>query len=190
MEQEGIERPALPQAGQKVTAPIGAVESTLISCFLSIIIHLNKLEFLRGDNMFLYSIIMFLAAAPMIKISIAIYKGKTSLIHDYHQTKVVDKAAYGKAFGKAMLVISMSLLLSGIIGLFGDAEATAICSVAILQGNNIAKAKVKQTILLKFIFVHCLNVIVACICICTANATAHKMCRNNCGYANFNFVTV
>lgn len=82
--------------------------------------------------MFLYSIVMFLAAAPMIKISIAIYKGKTSLIHDYHQTKVVDKAAYGKAFGKAMLVVSMSLLLSGIIGLFGDAEATAVIAVAVL----------------------------------------------------------
>ena len=53
------------------------------------------------------------------------------------------------------------------------AEATAICSVAILQGNNIAKAKVKQTILLKFIFVHCLNVIVACICVCTANASGN-----------------
>ena len=82
--------------------------------------------------MLLYSIIMFLAAAPMIKISIAIYQGKTSLIHDYHQTKVTDKAAYGKAFGKAMLVVSMSLLLSGIIGLFGASEAIAMIAVVVL----------------------------------------------------------
>ena len=82
--------------------------------------------------MLLYSIIMFLAAVPMIKVSIAIYQGKTSLIHDYHQTKVTDKAAYGKAFGKAMLVVSMSLLLSGIIGLFGASEAMAMISVAVL----------------------------------------------------------
>ena len=82
--------------------------------------------------MVLYSIIMFLAAVPMIKISIAIYQGKTSLIHDYHQTKVTDKAAYGKAFGKAMLVVSMALLLSGMLGLFGDSEAMAMIAVAVL----------------------------------------------------------
>ena len=82
--------------------------------------------------MVLYSIIIFLAAVPIIKVSIAIYQGKTSLIHDYHQTKVADKAAYGKAFGKAMFVVSISLLLSGIIGLFGDSESIAMISVAVL----------------------------------------------------------
>ena len=60
---------------------------------------IDKLEFGEVIGMVLYSIIMFLAAIPMIGISIAIYKGKTDLIHDYHQTKVTDKAAYGKAFG-------------------------------------------------------------------------------------------
>ena len=82
--------------------------------------------------MVLYSIIMFLTAIPMIKISIAIYQGKTSLIHDYHQTKVTDKAAYGKAFGKAMFVVSMALLLSGITGLFGDSEVIAMIAVVVL----------------------------------------------------------
>ena len=82
--------------------------------------------------MVLYSIIMFLAAVPMIHVSIGIYRGKTGLIHDYHQTKVTDKAAYGKAFGKAMFVISVSLLLSGIIGLFGASEAIAMFAVAVL----------------------------------------------------------
>ena len=82
--------------------------------------------------MLLYSIIMFLAAVPMIKISIAIYKGKTDLIHDYHQAKVTDKAAYGRAFGKAMLVVSAALLLSGILGLFGALESVAMIAVAVL----------------------------------------------------------
>lgn len=82
--------------------------------------------------MFLYSIIMFLAAIPTFKISIAIYQGKTELIHDYHQTKVSDKAAYGKAFGKAMLVVSAALLLSGIIGLFSFTEAISMIAVAVL----------------------------------------------------------
>ena len=75
--------------------------------------------------MLLYSIILFLAAVPMLAVSIAIYRGKTDLIHDYHQTKVQDKAAYGKAFGRAMLILSAALLASGVLGLFGDALATA-----------------------------------------------------------------
>ena len=75
--------------------------------------------------MLLYSIILFLAAVPMLAVSIAIYRGKTDLIHDYHQTKVQDKAAYGKAFGRAMLILSAALLASGVLGLFGDTLATA-----------------------------------------------------------------
>ena len=49
-----------------------------------------------------------------------------------HQTKVTDKTAYGKDFGKAMFVVSMSLLLSGIISLFGASEVIAMIAVAVL----------------------------------------------------------
>ena len=79
--------------------------------------------------MLVYSIIMFLVSALFTVLGIAIYKGKTDLIHDYHQTKVTDKPAYGKAFGKAMLLIATVMLLSGIIGLF---EKLLILAVAIL----------------------------------------------------------
>jgi len=79
--------------------------------------------------MFVYSIIMFSAAVIFMGMSIAIYRGKTDLIHDYHQTKVTDKSAYGKAFGKAMFVIAAALLLSGIIGLF---DSFAMIAVAVL----------------------------------------------------------
>ena len=79
--------------------------------------------------MLLYSIIMFIVAVIFIGMGIAIYRGKTDLIHDYHQTKVTDKSAYGKSFGKAMLVIATVMLLSGITGLF---ESLTILAVAIL----------------------------------------------------------
>ena len=82
--------------------------------------------------MVLYSLILLFAAVPMIIISISIYKGNTNLIHDYHQTNVTDKAAYGKAFGKAMFVVSAALLLSGIIGLFGDTEIMATIALTVL----------------------------------------------------------
>lgn len=82
--------------------------------------------------MLLYSIIMFLVAALFVGVGVAIYQGKTDLIHDYHQTKVVDKSAYGKAFGKAMLVVSAALFLSGIVGLLGDSEKVAMIAIAVL----------------------------------------------------------
>lgn len=88
--------------------------------------------------MVLYSIIMFLVAAAMGGMSIAIYRGRTDLIHDYHQAKVTDPAAYGKAFGKAMFVISAALLLSGIIGLLGDSETIAMIAVAVLLAGLFA----------------------------------------------------
>ena len=65
-------------------------------------------------------------------ISIAIYRGKTNLIHDYHQTNVTNKAAYGRAFGKAMLVITASLIISGAIALFASTEMLATISLAAL----------------------------------------------------------
>ena len=82
--------------------------------------------------MLLYSIIMFVVGLLFVGLSIAIYKGKTNLIHDYHQTNVTDKAAYGKAFGKAMLVIAIAMLFSGIVNLLDDSEITAIIAVAVL----------------------------------------------------------
>lgn len=82
--------------------------------------------------MLVYSAIMFLIAALLVFVSAAIYKGKTDLIHAYHQTKVTDQAAYGKAFGKALLVIASAPLLSGIIGLFGDSGTIVVIAVAVL----------------------------------------------------------
>ena len=76
--------------------------------------------------MLVYSIIMFIVAVFFAGMGIAIYRGKTDLIHDYHQTKVTDKSAYGKAFGKAMFIIAIALLLSGIIGLLDHLAVLAV----------------------------------------------------------------
>ena len=82
--------------------------------------------------MYLYSIILFFTALLFGGFSIAIYRGKTELIHDYHQTKVTDKAAYGKAFGKALAVIAVTLLLSGVVGLLGEAPLVIAVSLGVL----------------------------------------------------------
>ena len=80
--------------------------------------------------MIIYAIIMFAASLLFGMVAIQIYRGKTSLIHDYHQSKVKDKAAYGKAFGKAMGVITAAMVLSGAVALLG--ESTAAVAIAVL----------------------------------------------------------
>ena len=96
--------------------------------------------------MLLYSIIMFLVAVLFTVLGIAIYKGKTDLIHDYHQTKVTNKSVYGKAFGKAMLVIATVMLLSGIIGLFKNLLmlAVAILIIGLVVGIGCIVAVQKK----------------------------------------------
>ena len=82
--------------------------------------------------MLLYSLIMLPISILFMAFSIAIYNGKTDLIHSYHQNKVTDKAAYGKAFGKALSIIGIAILLSGIIGLAGDSAPIVTTSITVL----------------------------------------------------------
>ena len=82
--------------------------------------------------MLLFSAIMLVVGVVFLGLSIAIYCGKTSLIHDYHRTKVTDTVGYGKAFGKAMLTFTASFFASGIVGLFGDTDGYAFAAVALL----------------------------------------------------------
>jgi len=74
----------------------------------------------RGEDMTAYAIILFLCAALFGVLALLIYRGNTNLIHDYHQTKVTDKNAYGKAFGKAMAVMAVALALSASVSLLGE----------------------------------------------------------------------
>lgn len=68
--------------------------------------------------MILYSVIMFVTAVILLIIGALVYRGRTSLIHDYHQTNVKDKTAYGKAMGKALACISIPLVIAGTAALF------------------------------------------------------------------------
>lgn len=83
--------------------------------------------------MLIYAIIMFLTAVLFFVMSAAIYKGKTDLIHSYHQTNITDQAAYGKAFGKSLSVVAMALLFSGIVSLLEHSKSTAWAAVAVLM---------------------------------------------------------
>lgn len=84
--------------------------------------------------MIAYALILFAVAVLFLIIGILIYRGRTDLIHDYHQTNVKEssKKAYGKAFGKAMLGLSLTMTASGIIALCGETKAIAIASTTVL----------------------------------------------------------
>lgn len=82
--------------------------------------------------MVIYAIILFLTAGLFALLGAAVYRGRIDLIHDYHQKKVTDAAGYGRAFGKALLVIAAGMLLSGVIGLLGDSDGLAAAAVAVL----------------------------------------------------------
>lgn len=82
--------------------------------------------------MVLYCVVMFAVSALFAVFSLLIYKGKTDLIHDYHQTKVTDKSAYGKAFGKALSVMAGSMALSGVVALFGESAMWGAVAVLLI----------------------------------------------------------
>ena len=82
--------------------------------------------------MLAYAVIVLLTAAVCGAMSVLIYKGNTNLIHDYHQTNVTNPKAYGRAFGKAMGVITGALVLSGGIALRGESAEIVCSAVAVL----------------------------------------------------------
>lgn len=63
--------------------------------------------------MTLYVTILILTGIALLAVSIAVYRGNVDLIHDYHRTRVTEKRAYGRAFGKALGVFSLGPLLGG-----------------------------------------------------------------------------
>ena len=87
--------------------------------------------------MIIYAFILLFTALIIGVMAVLIHKGKTSLIHDYHRTKVTDKAGYGKAFGKAMAVIAIAMALSGVVALFGACAmwgAVAVLAIGLIAG--------------------------------------------------------
>lgn len=87
--------------------------------------------------MLIYAIVMLATAVIFGVVAVQIYNGKTNMIHDYHQTRVTDKAGYGKSFGKAFGVIPGTMLLSGSVALFGEQAmwgAVAVLAVGLIVG--------------------------------------------------------
>ena len=82
--------------------------------------------------MILLAVILFAAALLFGVMALRISRGKTELIHDYHRTRVTDKAGYGKAFGRALWVIASAMALAGGIALVGEKAVWVAIAVLFL----------------------------------------------------------
>jgi len=92
-----------------------------------------------GEKMIAYSILMFAIAVLFLVFGIAIYKGNTKLIHDYHQThiKESERQEYGRAFSKGMFAICATLIISGIVALFWEEKTIIDLSLTVLIAGLI-----------------------------------------------------
>ncbi len=70
--------------------------------------------------MLAYAVIMYTMAVVMVVLGLMVYRGKTQLIHEYHQRRVKDKTGYAKAMGKVLMGISAPLFCAGTVGLFTE----------------------------------------------------------------------
>lgn len=66
------------------------------------------------------ALIFFLPSLALIISGIAVWRGKTSLIHAYHRNNVTDLKNYGVAMGKAILGMGVFGLCGSVVLLFGE----------------------------------------------------------------------
>ena len=87
--------------------------------------------------MLVFALILFAVSILFAGIGIALFRGKTDLIMEHHQTRVTDKTAYARAFSVPMFIIAGSMGLAGILALLD----TAWISVgALISGLTVAIA--------------------------------------------------
>ncbi len=94
--------------------------------------------------MIVYSIVMFVIAAALIVIGVLVCRGRTELIHAYHQKRVTDKAGYGRAMGKALWVVSLPLIAAGVTAFFTDSIALTLILLVGLPLSFLPLARVQR----------------------------------------------
>ena len=92
----------------------------------------------------IFSIILFLTSILFIIIGISIYKGNIELIHSYHQENVTDKIGYGRAMGKALIIFSIPMLISGVTALFTESVLPVIILILGMVVGFIPIIKAQQ----------------------------------------------
>ena len=78
--------------------------------------------------MAVYVIVMSVVAGVMMTLGVSIYRGNTSLINSYHQSKVKrdDLKMYGRSFGCCLIFLSVFMIVSVVIELAGYMKEAVI----------------------------------------------------------------
>ena len=82
--------------------------------------------------MIVWYVMMFVAAAVFALFATLITKGNASLINCYREERVKDKATYCKKFGQSLFIMAATMLISGVISLFSDAETVILIALGVL----------------------------------------------------------
>ena len=82
--------------------------------------------------MIVWYVMMFVAAAVFAVFATLITKGNASLINCYREERVKDKATYCKKFGQSLFIMAATMLISGVISLFNDAETVILIALGVL----------------------------------------------------------
>ena len=129
----------MPQGAKSQIYSVYKPTEFMIQWACDIINIMKKTGIYGGEKMIAYSILMFAIAVLFLVFGIAIYKGNTKLIHDYHQThiKESERQEYGRAFSKGMFAICATLIISGIVALFGEENAIIAASLTVLIAGLI-----------------------------------------------------
>ena len=83
--------------------------------------------------MIIFAIVFYVVGLLLLICGVAIFRGKTWLIHDYHRANVTDHENYGKAMGKAIGGMGLSACLSATLSFLGEAYVW-LCMGAFLVG--------------------------------------------------------
>ncbi len=73
-------------------------------------------------------ILLLVVALFFFIIAVMVYRGRTDLIHAYHQKRIkdCDKLAYGKAFSKGLFMLGFSCLIAAAGSLVTDDSIVAV----------------------------------------------------------------
>ena len=82
------------------------------------------------------ALIELMIAIFMIISGLLVSRGHISLLHSYHYRKVTDRNGYCREMGKAIMLLSVPVLLSGFFSLFESVKIVSVLSTVILIGGE------------------------------------------------------
>ncbi len=94
---------------------------------------------LRGeDTMIVYSVMMLGISVMLVVFAILIIKGNATLINCYREERVKDKTVYCSKMGQALIIVALSIAVSGVTPLFSGEKPVIFSTLIVtLAGVSI-----------------------------------------------------